>query len=80
MDNTRKAMVDSYVLFLYRQQEDDDQILAKDVKQSLSNRPHKVDMTIEGINQWLNINGQPKMLLGEIGIEAMRELTKDDVW
>lgn len=75
LDDSHKAMVDAFMLFLYDQQKEK----AERIKQTDSNK-NRVDFTTESINKWLEANGQIEMLTGETGIEAMRELTKNDVW
>ncbi len=40
----------------------------------------KIPYTTDSINEWIQKNGQPASFTGEVGIEAMREPTKNDVW
>lgn len=40
----------------------------------------KSEFTTENINKLIKKHGQSKILLGNVGLEAVRELTKNDVW
>ena len=76
LDEGHKAIVDAFMLFLYNQQREN----TNKRKKMKSNNIKRVDFTTESIDKWIEINGQIGVLSGEVGIEAMRELTKNDVW
>ena len=80
LDDSRKEIVDAFMLFLFQQQESGEVVKPGHSIDTKPDARQKTKLSAESINEWIERNGQPEMFVGEIGIEAMKELTKYDVW